>query len=419
MSYYEIGILTFFEYLVFIILIYALNQRTDIRLNLRSTGIIIITIALDILLNISLNNRTYSTLISVVLYVIIFCALTKHRDKLDRIGNFFATSLIYFLLLATVSIGTSILAKDFSISFLYGMIVQIICVAIALILIGFPKIKKVTRHLYQNKLYFYILANIYLFFIVIFPLFPIIMQTKSFAIGIVFVNLIILVTNIVLIRQEIEKSKLVAQLNIHNTYIPIIEEIIDEIKRKQHDYHNHFTALSQYVETHAKDDKIKDYLLTLKSDPLWQKLVHIKSAIIIALLYSKIKEAQSQNIQVNLQADNHGFTTNLTDYQLVEVLGVLIDNAIDASIKQSDPQITIIMRQTDQGYYLRIANKYPFIDQTSMNKFFNKGYSTKTQSHGIGLPKIAEILKNSNNRINVYYDTELEMIVFEIYFCIN
>ena len=103
-------------------------------------------------------------------------------------------------------------------------------------------------------------------------------------------------------------------------------------------------------------------------------------------------------------------------YEFTRVLGILLDNAIEAA-KECDEKVVYLELRKD----LRSPRQLLIIKNTYKNKnidtekIFDKNYSTKPKNSGLGLWEVRQILKRNNNlnlfttKNNDYFIQQLEM----------
>lgn len=94
---------------------------------------------------------------------------------------------------------------------------------------------------------------------------------------------------------------------------------------------------------------------------------------------------------------------------LSRIVGILIDNAIEASIDSSNPFVNLAIIKTDQNSTLIIIENSFKDSALDINKLYNKRYSTKKGHRGYGLENIIEIL---NSYSNVLLNTSIEKDIF-------
>ena len=114
-------------------------------------------------------------------------------------------------------------------------------------------------------------------------------------------------------------------------------------------------------------------------------------------------------------------TLNIKTYDLTRILGILLDNAIEASSKCEEKIINITIRKDNKvnRQLFIIENTYANKD-VNTDRIFEKGYTSKIeddgQSHGLGLWEVRKILKKNNN-LNLFTtkDSKLFKQQLEIY----
>jgi len=104
-------------------------------------------------------------------------------------------------------------------------------------------------------------------------------------------------------------------------------------------------------------------------------------------------------------------------YEFTRILGILLDNAIEATSECKDKIINVYIRND-----FNIKRQLLIIENTYNNKnvdierIFEKGYSTKDKNTGLGLWEVRQILKkNSNLNLFTSNDNKLFKQQLEIY----
>ena len=89
-------------------------------------------------------------------------------------------------------------------------------------------------------------------------------------------------------------------------------------------------------------------------------------------------------------------------YEFARILGILLDNAIDAASECDEKVLNIVFRTEDKNNrnIISIENTYKDKD-VNIEQIFNKGVSGKENHTGLGLWEIRQILKKNNN-VNLY-----------------
>ena len=116
------------------------------------------------------------------------------------------------------------------------------------------------------------------------------------------------------------------------------------------------------------------------------------------LLTSKYHEADSQNIKINMTFLLDLTTLKMKIYEFARILGILLDNAIEASSDCNDKIINITFRNDmrNNRQLILIENTYNNKD-VDTEKIFQKGISGKENHTGLGLWEVRKIIKKNNN----------------------
>lgn len=87
---------------------------------------------------------------------------------------------------------------------------------------------------------------------------------------------------------------------------------------------------------------------------------------------------------------------NFNIYEFTRILGILLDNAIEAA-KETDEKLIEIIFKSDTKKQLFIIENSCSDNNISTTRIFEKGYSTKANNSGIGLWKVHSILAKNTN----------------------
>lgn len=85
-------------------------------------------------------------------------------------------------------------------------------------------------------------------------------------------------------------------------------------------------------------------------------------------------------------------------YDFSRILGIFLDNAIEAAASSNEKIIKVIFRDSQKSnvQIIQIENSYTN-KNVDTNKIFKKGVTEKEQHLGMGLWEVMQILKRNNN----------------------
>lgn len=181
----------------------------------------------------------------------------------------------------------------------------------------------------------------------------------------------------------------------------------DNVRGFKHDFDNIVTTIGGYIKT--EDMKgLKKYYSQLEDDCQRVNNLYIlnpdvvKNDGIYNLLTKKYYEAESKDIKVNITFLLDLSTLNMKIYEFARILGILLDNAIEASSECEEKIINITFKNDTKNYrqLFILENTYntPDIDT---EKIFEKGVSKKENHTGLGLWEVRKLVKRNNN-VNLF-----------------
>jgi len=174
-----------------------------------------------------------------------------------------------------------------------------------------------------------------------------------------------------------------------------VENMYRQVRGWRHDYHNHIQTLKAYRHL-GETDKIDDYLNKLDDDlKTIDTVIKTGNVMIDAVLNSKISIAKTKEIAVSAKAIVPK-NLNIQEIDLCVIIGNLIDNAIEACLKQVDKNDRFIRIYIDvhkEMFYIYVANSVGGEIKKSGRSYL----STKdSASHGFGLMRIDKIVEKYN-----------------------
>lgn len=210
------------------------------------------------------------------------------------------------------------------------------------------------------------------------------------------------------------------ELKTYRMYIQPLEELTKEIRARQHEFDNHLNAvLNMHVTIDKYDELVRaqsEYIQDMYIGDSRQliALLKISDKILAGFLYSKVV-ASLGFINVNLQVRNFEIISNISEHNLIEIIGTLVDNAFEACTKEMN-NVDLILDSEDNKIYFEVRNQVKDMNYSKMSKFFQKGYSTKGTKRGLGLNNAKRIAKKHGGDITVelIYIENKEYISFKV-----
>ena len=223
--------------------------------------------------------------------------------------------------------------------------------------------------------------------------------------------LVINIWSIVSQRNVINQQK---RVEVMEQYIPVIDDLMSEVRARQHEFNNKLLAIYSILETaETLDDaklKVGTYSKDVLMDDSIKELFICDNKVISGFIYSKIKLANLKNINIELNICASLKKIYTEEYEIVEILGILIDNAIEAS--KSGDTIFIKMNKIDDKLEVTVCNPHPQLSNTEFMELFEKGYSTKdngSKHRGYGLYNVKLITEKCRGKI-IFKNTSIDNV---------
>lgn len=186
-------------------------------------------------------------------------------------------------------------------------------------------------------------------------------------------------------------------------YAKYIEELYSDIRVFKHDYKNILLSLGEYIEEKRYDELeiyFKENILaserSIDQNDFWVKLKNIKILPLKSIIISKLIKANNKYIDVFIDISEEIDNIPMEYIDSIRVFGILLDNAIEESVKCSDKKINFAIVKKEKSMVFIIQNSC-CEDVSCIYKLFQKGFSTKGEGRGVGLYNLKRILNNYKN----------------------
>ena len=195
-------------------------------------------------------------------------------------------------------------------------------------------------------------------------------------------------------RKELENSEL---------YNKTLSILYDNIRTFRHDFNNMIQVIGGYVM--MKDIKgLEKYYSGLLED--CQKVNNlsalnpeaINNPPIFGLLASKYHIADDKGIKINFEIFINLNSLKMDIYKFTKILGILLDNSLEAAEECEEKIVNILMRQdiNTNMQIITIENTYKQ-KEIDIAQIYDKDFSTKNRNSGIGLWEVKQMVNKLPN----------------------
>lgn len=367
------------------------------------------------------------------------------------------TKLILSILFIIISLYFSIFKKDISNSVYYTIVYELLVFICEIIIsVVFVSIFKINISGYEkfqfsllifsicNCLMVYLLSKIkvlnksiqklnliisknqkdwvYIIIIIILLSFLIVFNKNNLGSGInYYINagmvIFIIASFVYVIYNKFQRQAMEDKYNESMEYVLRYEKIINEQGKKNHEYNNQLMVIKGYINN---PERLSEYLDEVIGEHKTgqnytvKQLGFLPDGGVKGLLYHKLSKMEDNNIKYYLYVDQNLKDKDIENFDLktyrdlTKLLGVFLDNAIDAALKSEETEIEVELKDKDDCLLLTISNTYD--KNTDINKVGKSGFTTKGVGHGFGLSIVKDIAK-TNSEIETFSSKESDKFI--------
>lgn len=405
MSYYEQLCLSFFDMLMLVsilMVMYGLSLKTCIQ---RASITCILGTFIIGTSGYLVESQGIALTINILLGLLITRCIVNSSIRETVLRYSCALIIIYTVQLCIIVI-VELILHDYSYTFENSLRIQCITTIGVWILIGALPMQRITNTILdRSQWYGLLIINIFgVHYSLMIIWYTNLNRFIDSVVGILILVVVILLINTIMLTWGFKNQMLQEKMKMYELYFPMIEFTIEDIRKKQHDYHNHLQTLQTLNNHNLYTSDFVDYLASIKKDEVWSKLIKMDNKILMALLYSKYNEALSLDIQIHYAIHNYLFQSDIPDYDLIEIFGILIDNALQATQNNNADKCHIYIGFESNMNIVETRNKSTYMKSSDIQQLFDKDH-TIVQNHGYGLKKLRQYVHKNNGNIVTYYDT--------------
>lgn len=359
-------------------------------------------------------TNPYNVFINYIINIILLCYIFKlsiFKSILATICPVVIFGLVGSLLSNTYFIIFNISADQMTLIPIYRLGYLILIYLFLLLVILIIKHNNFSFNLLEdmdNKTRFSVLANIILGFITLISqciivffyidILPLWITCLSFISLLAYISISIYSLNRI-IKLTLTTRKLESAESYNNT----LRILHDNVRGFKHDFDNIVTTIGGYIKTEDMEG-LKKYYLQLVDDCEKVNTLYILNPEVVNndgiynLLTKKYYDADSKNIKMNISFLLDLGNLHMKIYEFARILGILLDNAIEASSECDEKIINLSFRNDTKNSRELIVIENTYNNKNvDTEKIFEKGISEKEDHTGLGLWEVRKIVKKNNN----------------------
>ncbi len=372
----------------------------------RTVALIILFTLIPAIFNYIDSSNILFRILPLASYIPYFCLLF---DK--KIMQSIYITIISYIYVLIIQLGIVLIFNFTALnqdSFLVQIFANTLTLIIAIILARIIPLYYVYDYVIRKDMAFrFFLGNT--FVIIFFVNYLVVAHLSHFIyyiITIVIVVALLVFVNVELLRSRVIVDKQQSIIDSYNQYLPIVDELIEQVRGRQHGYANNIQSLNALAMTCDDYETLRSELLknidVMSHSDLPVFLLKFNLKLLSGLLFQKYSVADKQNIHMDFTINNYNIQSVVPEYVIVEAVGILMDNAIEASNENDTIYVTIDCVQNK--FYFKIMNIGPTLTSEFYNNIFKRGYTTKPSTghnQGLGLSQLLDISNKYNGNLCV------------------
>ena len=376
-------------------------------------------------MNKEINGLDFAKIAIIYLMIVLFY---KNRYKIQISESLIGSAIIYGNILIAdqlSGIGIYIISKITKVDMLsilkYNIVISLVVVIISLLVLKLLKKNylKLYRKIKTND------TNLVGVIVLVFAIIIIIsgiMPLKQLDLGIEMLILLLLmigffIIGLYIVYEKIEKQKEFEKYTQLSEYSKVNEGLLEAYRVSCHENKNHLIIIDNMVPKSNK--KVHQYISSIINNEQMDKyyfineLKNIPITELKGFINFKLMKMLDEKIKLQINVSPEIMKSKLKRLSLKEkeilynIIGVLIDNAYEASRESKEKEVVLQMYKEESAVVILLANTYK--GKVEIEKVAEYGYTSKGKNHGTGLYMVDKLIKKNEKM-------EIETSLLDNYF---
>lgn len=203
---------------------------------------------------------------------------------------------------------------------------------------------------------------------------------------------------------QISVDNMKKEIQVRETMKDNYDDLLENVRMRQHEFKNHLAAILATHYTYKTYEKLvqaqDEYCNKIKQENRHNNLLNIGDKVLTGFLYGKIQEIEAEEIDIEYEICARVENYEMPIYHLIEILGVLFDNAAESVKERTDDRvIKFEIKEEDKKFLFIVSNRTAYITYDEIEKLFEKGISSKGSERGLGLYYVKLLCQEWNSDI--------------------
>lgn len=214
-------------------------------------------------------------------------------------------------------------------------------------------------------------------------------------------------------KDRMEKVFLEQENIYYNNQFELIQTSLKSVKSFKHDLLNHLSTIKILIEKDEKEKVLEHIEKMTDSCELIKEYAKSGNIVIDSMINYKLQQAEEDNININVGLKIPA-NLNITSFDVVIILGNILDNAIHATKKlQINRNIDLRMGYNKGRLIIKLENTFDGKILFDGDKILS--IDKNKDEHGLGIENVQSCIKNYNGTMDIEYTDKTYMISLLLY----
>lgn len=188
-----------------------------------------------------------------------------------------------------------------------------------------------------------------------------------------------------------------------HSHLSELRQLYGQISGMKHDLINHLQCIGGFL-VQGQSSEATEYINKLKEQAnVIFEFTHTKHQVLNLLVNTKLSLARERGIEAHAEITETDFS-GISDLDLTAMLGNMMDNAIEASLNENNPQIILDIRRYHSYRMFTVQNR---VSTKVLDGNPNLVTSKPGNGHGLGVKQIQLVAKKNNGHVNFYQQEDM------------
>ncbi|MCJ7841100.1 GHKL domain-containing protein [Lederbergia sp. NSJ-179] len=176
--------------------------------------------------------------------------------------------------------------------------------------------------------------------------------------------------------------------------------LLNELRRQRHDLEKHLSAILHADTNRHETDSYKQEISSRFTE--LDKVLHSESNVVAGCLHAYYMQAKEKDVLLDYQLHQALSGLPLSEYELISMIGNILENAIDAAADLPNGKVLFTCRK-QSGIFIIICQNHTLpLDDRILNRMYtSKAESSKAGNHeGVGTQEIKQIVKRRQGTLD-------------------